>query len=255
MSEYQEALLKLKTAWVTKIKNKYGAEAIEYRESHKKEFAKFLADDVEKESKKDSTINAAYNTFTVLLKRDKLKKSDFSKDSVLTLDSLNSRIDNIIRKFKAEKWNASRTDFALAFVGQSSDTLISNSQFSSLNIWLTQAFAVHKGGQLLLGGNCKLPRTENISDSVPRRIDFTGNLRYYVGTSDVRGFLETQYKYRNIDKFGQSLLINIGAEFRLGGVFWIIANAGINNYLGESKPINKLVSSINIRYAFNKPNK
>ncbi len=255
MSDYQTALVNLKTVWVTRIKNKRGAEAIEYRESHKNEFAKFLADDIEKESKKDSAINVAYNAFTALLKRDKLKKSDFSKDSVLTLDSLNTRIDNMIRKFKAEKWNTARTDFALAFVGESSDTLISNSQFSSLNIWITQSFAVHKGGQLLLGSKCKLPRTENINDSVPRRVDFTANLRYFVGSSDVRGFLETQYKYKNIEKLGQSLLINIGAEFRLGDVFWIIASAGINNYLGETKPINKLVSSINIRYAFNKSNK
>ncbi|MDP3556262.1 MAG: hypothetical protein Q8T03_02745 [Bacteroidota bacterium] len=255
MTEYQTALLNLRTSWVTKVKKKYGAEAIEYRETHKKEFVKFLADDIEKESEKDSTLKEQYQVFLNLLKRDNLKKSDFAKDSILSLDGLNKQLDDLILKFKAEKWNASRTDFALAFVGASSDSLISNAQFSSLNLWITQSIAVHKGGQLLIGTNCKLPRTENMNDSVPRRLDLTGNLRYYIGTCDVRGFLEAQYKYRNIDKFNQSLLINIGAEFRLGEVFWIIANAGINNYLGESKPTNKLVSSINIRYAFNKPNK
>ena len=82
---------------------------------------------------------------------------------------------------------------------------------------------------------------------------FTINLTYYLGTADFRGFLESQYRKKNFSNLKKSLLFNLGAEFRLMNNFWIVLSGGIDNYIEEEKPLDKLVSSIDIRYAFNKP--
>jgi hypothetical protein len=241
---------------VIKTKNIPVTERLQYINNHKAEFYRFLATDTN--SVKDPEIKAvlreAYAAFHTLLTSLNIKMKDLTKDSTIFLAQTNISIDKLINDFKAKKWNATRTDVAFAWVGASSDSLLKNAQFSSFNAWITQSIAVHDGGQLLLGVNCMLPRTERV-DSVGRRINFTGNMRYYVGTSDIRGFVELQYKYKNSTAFNQTLLLNLGAEFRVDKNFWIIANAGINNYLGEKNPWSKFVSSVNIRYAFNKPNK
>jgi len=157
-------------------------------------------------------------------------------------------IDAYIEKYKRDNWNASRTDIALAWVGESKDSLIANAQFSSFSIWATQALRVHRGGQLLLGGHVSLPRSEN-KDST--KLDITGNLRYYLGTKDFRGFIEAQYKYQRAVIYDKSLLFNLGTELRVAGSWWVVASAGINNYLKEAAPLSKIVSSIDVRYGFN----
>ena len=157
-------------------------------------------------------------------------------------------IDGFIDNYKKKNWNASRLDLGLAWVGRAKDSLLSNTEFSSFSLWVTQALRVTTGGQLLIGINTVLPRSGNDST----RIDFTGNLRFYIGTEDFRGFLETQYKYKRYEINNKSLLVNLGAEFRLGNSFWVFVSAGVDNYLAGEKPLNKLVSSIDLRYGFNK---
>jgi hypothetical protein len=166
-------------------------------------------------------------------------------------DAIASSVDSILARFKESMWNANRFDLAVAWVGESKDTLIKNSQFSSFNLWMTYAVAIGQGSQLLFGTNLVLPRTEK-NDSISNNFAITANIRYYLGTSSVRGFIESQYKYQNYSSLQRSLLFNLGGEFRLGQQFWVVANAGVNNYLGLKSPVSALVSSLNLRYGFNK---
>ena len=84
---------------------------------------------------------------------------------------------------------------------------------------------------------------------------WSGNLRYYVGTQAFRGFLETQYKIERNLPVEETLLLNLGAELRIGSNFWLSVSGGLNNYLAETESFNKLVSSIEIKYGFNDTNK
>lgn len=157
-------------------------------------------------------------------------------------------LDSLVTAWNQNLWNSNRYDLALAYVAESPDSLVSASRFSSLNLWGAAAWRAGKYGQVLFGANIKIPRSEN-----GFRLDATINLRGYLGTKDFRGFLETQYKRQNLEGFNQSLLLNLGGELRIGRNFWLTATAGISNYLDAPKPLNALVSSIDIRYAFNRP--
>jgi len=171
-------------------------------------------------------------------------------EKVNLADEIASAEDSVISKFKSSMWNANRLDLAIAWVGESKDTLVKNSQFSSLNIWTTYAIGIGQSCQLLLGGNLILPRTEK-NDSVKTNTAYALNARFYAGTRNVRGFIESQYKYQNYTDLKKSLLFNLGGEFRIGRQFWVVANAGIDNYLGLKNPLSVLVSSLNLRYGFN----
>jgi hypothetical protein len=165
-------------------------------------------------------------------------------------DAIAMAVDTILTRFKDSMWNANRFDLAIAWVGQSKDSLIKNAQFSSFNLWATYAIGIGRGNQLLFGTNLGLPRTEK-NDSVHTEFFITANIRYYLGTSNVRGFIESQYRYQNYSGLQKSLLFNLGGEFGLSQQFWVVANAGVNNYFGLKSPVSALVSSLNIRYGFN----
>jgi hypothetical protein len=162
------------------------------------------------------------------------------------------RVDKLIAHWKDSMWNAGRTDIAVAYTAASKDTLIKNAQFSSFNLWVTQACRISTWGQLLLGGSLALPRTEK-NDTVTTNTSYTLNARLYAGSNSIKGFFETQYQYQNYSGYKKALLFNLGAEFTIAQQFWVVASAGINNYLGLSNPLGVLVSGISLRYGFNKP--
>ena len=159
-------------------------------------------------------------------------------------------VDAYIEAYQKKNWNASRFDLAIAWVGQSKDSLIANAAFSSFNVWATGALRVHKGGQLLVGGRATFARPVSKDSG---RVSISANLRYYIGTKDFRGFLETQYKYVEAPANSNTLLINLGAEFRIGNSFWVAASGGLDNAIGKSNNFSRFVSSIDLRYGFNKP--
>ncbi|GAB4029730.1 hypothetical protein GCM10028774_02330 [Spirosoma jeollabukense] len=229
-----------------------------YYQKHRGEFNDFLSTlDQRLKSTPDPVLQGLYDALINTCKGLPGGTTFTDKELKNFIQVLAERADDFIEKYKKNNWNASRLDIALALAAQSPDTLISNAQFSLFSVWATWALRIHKGGQLLIGGNFTLPRTDNISSEPAskqaRNVSYNANIRYYLGTQDVRGFIETQYKYKNFTVANESLLFNLGAEFRLGSMFWVVASAGIDNYLNEPKPLNKFVSSLDLRYFFNKP--
>ncbi len=257
MTSVQIALNKLTDYWVNNkvMPSPPIVERPKYYINHRSDFNKFLI------SIDDSTLNAEPALKTVydnFIKEYRGPDKTISEKEIKDLvQSFGKRIDEYIEEYKKNNWNASRFDLALAWAAQSPDTLIANAQFSLFSAWATWALRIHKGGQLLIGGNLTLPRTEKVlstsESSQTTNVRYNLNLRYYLGTQDVRGFLEGQYKYKNFVTANESLLINLGAEFKLGSTFWVVASAGLDNYLNEPKPLNKFVSSLDLRYFFNKP--
>jgi hypothetical protein len=225
------------------------ASAPTYYQDHRDEFAGFLSNIEDYLASHPDPV--LQQTFDQLIAQFAAENPDIDLSAEVLKDIVQEygkNIDTFIEEYKARNWNATRFDVALAWVGQSTDSLIKHAEFSSLSLWLTAALRMHQGGQLLIGINPVLPRSQNDSS----KFTFAGNLRYYLGTQDFRGFLETQYKYRKNEVLDKALLINLGAEFRIGSNFWLVASTGLENYLAEDNPLSKLVSGIDIRYGFNK---
>lgn len=230
---------------------------VNYYQDHMDEFNNFLVN-IKKYliQHPDAELARRYNALVTAFNVNDPSKSFTDEELKDIIGTFGKKVDEYLENYKKDNWNAGRFDLALALAAQSPDTLISHAQFALFSVWATWAIRVHKGGQLLLGGNFTLPRTnKNFAESVKpdTRTSFNINARYYVGTQDFRGFFETQYKYKNYDVANKSLLLNLGAEFRMGNMFWVVASAGLDNYLSESNPLNKFVSSLDLRYFFNKP--
>ena len=156
-----------------------------------------------------------------------------------------------VSAFNAENWNGTRLDLAVAWVGASPDSLVKNVHSDNFLIWATAAIKPGKNndhGQLLIGVNFQRPRTE-IGESKANST-FTGNLRYYEGNKNFKGFLEFQYSTQRQTKIQKGLL-NLGAELRIRGEFWIVFSAGVDDIFQEEAG-SAFVSSVDIRYAFNR---
>jgi len=159
--------------------------------------------------------------------------------------------ESYVSAFNAENWNGSRLDFAVAWVGASPDSLIKNVHSDNFLIWATAAIKPGKNndhGQLLIGVNFQRPRTligESKANST-----FTGNVRYYEGNKNFRGFLEFQYSAERQTKIEKGLL-NLGAELRVRNEFWIAFSAGVDDVFQEGVG-SSFVSSVDIRYAYNR---
>lgn len=204
----------------------------------------------------DLKLTALHDTLIAKYNAINPKKAFSNEELKDLIAAFGKRVDDYLEQYKRDNWNASRFDLALALAAQSPDTLISHAQFALFSFWATWALRWGPNGQVLLGGNFTLPRTNrNLTEAVNQdtRASFNINFRYYLGRQDFRGFFETQYKYKNYDVANKSLLLNLGAEFRMGNMFWVVASAGLDNYLSESNPLNKFVSSLDLRYFFNRP--
>ena len=156
-----------------------------------------------------------------------------------------------VSAFNAENWNGSRLDFAVAWVGASPDSLVKNVHSDNFQVWATAAIKPGRNnnhGQLLIGANFQRPRT--LSGESKANAMFTGNVRYYEGTKNFRGFLEFQYSTEQQTKI-QKALLNIGAELRVRSEFWIVFSAGVDDIF-EDGAGSSLVSSVDIRYSYNR---
>ena len=247
MQAANRAHLELTNYWVLVVVNPPLEERFNYYEKHRKEFGEFLSTLSERlEATPSDTLQTLYDnligSFETPVTPDELEN---------VVEAYGAGVDRFIEEYKEENWNASRLDLAIAWVGQSSNEQLSSAQFSSFSFWLTWAIRAHKNGQLLLGTNFIRPRA--INDE--KMTKWSGNLRYYVGTQAFRGFLETQYKIEKNLPVEETLLLNLGAELRIGSQFWLSVSGGLNNYLAETESFNKLVSSIEIKYGFNDTNK
>jgi hypothetical protein len=156
-----------------------------------------------------------------------------------------------VSEFNAENWNGSRLDLAIAWVGASPDSLVKNVHASNFLIWATAAIKPGRNndhGQLLIGINYQRPKT--LAGEQAPNSTFTGNVRYYEGNKNFRGFLEFQYTSEKQTKIHKGLL-NLGAELRVRNEFWVVFSAGIDDVFQEAAG-SSLVSSVDIRYAYNR---
>jgi hypothetical protein len=159
--------------------------------------------------------------------------------------------ETYVSAFNAENWNGTRLDLAVAWVGASPDSLVKNVHSENFLIWATAAIKPGRNndhGQLLIGVNFQRPRTQ-LGESKPNST-FTGNLRYYEGNKNFKGFLEFQYSTERQTEIQKGLL-NLGAELRVRGEFWIVFSAGVDDIFQEEAG-SAFVSSVDIRYAFNR---
>lgn len=240
--------------WVSAIAKPPIGERATYYQNHRNEFNQFFRG-IKKhlEASPDATLEGLYAAYVAELKR---LNPDFDETEINDgVQTFGEQVDAFLENYKSENWNASRFDLALAWAAQSPDSLITRAQWALASAWATAALRIHKNGQLLIGGNLTIPRRDPAEGNlVPkRRTGYNLNLRYYAGTQAVRGFAETQYRYRNATVADERLLLNLGAEFRVGGVFWVVASAGLENALNTPKPLSQLVSSLDLRYFFNRP--
>ncbi|HYJ38690.1 MAG TPA: hypothetical protein VEV87_08740, partial [Chitinophagaceae bacterium] len=176
---------------------------------------------------------------------DQLKTSTFN-------DVESSLLDKLILEYKNVNWNASRFDAAIAWVGESPDSAITHTRFSSFNAWATAALKLGRRGQLLIGGNLKLPNSvAGTEESNPIR--FSGSARLLLGNQNFRFFGETQWQYLNYGVTQNEMLINLGGEIRISQKFWVVVSSGINNVKDRAAGdwTNQIVSNLDLRYGFN----
>lgn len=195
------------------------------------------------------------------MKEHNLKPSDMTRDSVkkafethLSAKFPNTRsdfYDPAIALYNKYYWNASRGEIAIAWVGQSADSLISNIGFGSFDAWGVWAIRVKSHGQILIGAHLQRVKRMEPETSDQELLNLTFNTRFYYGTSNLRIFGELQYKNRNNVDEKELGLVNLGSEFRVLKDFWIVLSGGIENVFDDDK--SRFVSSLDIRYAFNKP--
>lgn len=165
----------------------------------------------------------------------------------------NAAISDVMNSYKNRYWNASRFDMAVAWVGESKDSLFSKSRFSSFNVWITQALRIKRYGQLLMGGNLQLPN--KAVDKAVRKtpLGYTANLRLLLGNRNFRFFAEGQYRHSNFGYFDNSILANGGAELKISNAFWIVASTGVDNLQEKTggKWYSRFAGNVNLRYGIN----
>jgi len=192
-----------------------------------------------------------------------LRPSDLLSDSViqafekhleedlhLSAPDKNQEIQKAITRYNKENWNASRGELAIAWVGQSPDSLINNITFGSFDVWGVWAIRVKSHGQLLLGTHLQRPKKAEAEIDADA-FNVTFNTRFYYGTTNFRFFGELQYKNKNQVDEKKLGLVNLGSEFRVLKDFWIVLSGGVENLFDDNK--SRFVSSLDIRYSFNKP--
>ena len=237
------------TFWLTKIISQLPS----YYITHKEEFKTFLTKIGDEVAKKGLENDSSWFALKAKLQNvfgKKFRVKDLS-DTLVT-KYLDNSVEKIMDEYKEKFWNATRFDGALSFVGESKDSLISGTRFSSFNAWFTSSIRMKEKMQLLAGGSLKMPHGD-LSENDKTPLDFNLNLRLLRGNSDFRFFAEAQLTNRNYSEIEKSFLLNLGAEIRISEKFWIMANTGLENVKEKSQDnwFNRLVANLDLRYGFN----
>lgn len=252
LKEKADDALKLKDAlethWVLKVLNLRPPQSIGYADNHQEEFYKWLS----AINIKDKTIDRELKELAVEALRIFGEGFSFADFKKMKFEEVQSKlIEKIILDYKNKNWNASRFDAALSFIGESKDSLLTNSRFSSFNVWATQALKINKKGQLLIGINLKLPNG-SIDNTQSTPLSFSLSSRMLLGNSNFRFFGESQWKTVNYGVISNSILLNLGAEIRLSERLWVSASSGVDN-LKDRKAgnwYNQLAANLDLRYGF-----
>jgi hypothetical protein len=221
----------------------------EYFDTHQKEFYSFLASIDPSNPSLSNQIKALILDTRRIFGED----FDFKQFEKLTFEDVRGAlIQKLITEYKNKNWNAARLDAAIAWVGESKDSVVSNSRFSSFNVWITSALKLGQKGQLLIGSNLRLPNSA-VDSFQHTPINFVGSVRLLMGNSDFRFFGESQWESINYGFVKNTILLNIGGELRISDKFWIVANSGVENLKSREteKWFNRIVANMDIRYGFN----
>jgi hypothetical protein len=164
-------------------------------------------------------------------------------------DQVNIVLKDVIEKYKKDNWNATRIDFAYAFLLGSPDTTIKSIQLSKHSFWTT--FAIKPGknnnwSQILLGLNSTIFNFEGNAYN-----EFTGNFRFYAGGNKFKGLLELQYQNKDAPKTDrtETLFTQVGLEAAVYKGAWLHFGTGVMDALkGNARA--QLVSNISLYLTF-----
>lgn len=178
-------------------------------------------------------------------KRAEIKQSMVESGVIVDLPQV---IDSLKNIYKKKYWNATRLDFAYAYVAQTRDSLVKNLVTDRHIFWL--AGSIRPGcnwAQLLFSVNTKLYSIEGVHKN-----DWVINHRTYIGANTIKGFLEAQYKKEFLDAKTEekSLLLNLGLEVSVLDGVWLHLGTGVQNYLDKSTRKTELTGNLNIFVTF-----
>jgi hypothetical protein len=189
--------------------------------------------------------------------RDTTLKNEFEKyrdSTIIVMRKLRSNEKFYTEKlialkddYKNKNWNAGKLDIAVAFVGRSSDQFTSNLKFDKISSWVTGSIRCKDWGQWLHGINYSY--ADNVfSDKEKKTISFSQfsyTTRLFVGSNNLKGFIEGQYLYNGFDESNNGFL-NIGGEFALGqSGIWIHCYAGYQH--GEN--LKQVIGNLDFRFS------
>jgi hypothetical protein len=183
------------------------------------------------------TINTNHDDPGFVEKRDlyvKLKIKEYENAN-------NNEIKQEEENYKKLYWNKEKFDIAFGVLGSSPDSLAKNIKLKLLSAWSTYAFPLSSFGQLLIGGNINY---NSLSDKG------TGSIssRLYLGSNNIKGFLEAQYKKDN-DVKSTNWFLGLGTELNILKDVWINYYAGYESNKINTDNTSKFVSQFDIKLA------
>lgn len=129
---------------------------------------------------------------------------------------------------KKSNWNKPQMYMGIASLFNSKDSLLSNlSGASKLGLWSTAGFPVGKKGQILIGLNGQMADTLGKSLN-NKKLDI--GTRLYYGENNLKGFIEGNVQYRNIQK--PCYKASIGIETTFFGGLWANFSLGFKKENG-----------------------
>ncbi|HTJ50917.1 MAG TPA: hypothetical protein VL443_15750 [Cyclobacteriaceae bacterium] len=154
-------------------------------------------------------------------------------------------IGEMVKKYSQDNWNATRIDIALAWTGETIDSLAENLHASSFAFWTTLAFRLGSHGQFIVGPNFHWFKTGDVEG---KKIETSIPTRFYIGSNNIKGFIEYELKIVKLqnDEDQNSGTFNSGFEFRVKNDFWITYSAGIKNFFDSDS---KFVTNLKVNYA------
>lgn len=159
-------------------------------------------------------------------------------------------LEKLKKMYREKYWNAEKLDVAFALSSRSKDELIKNLKYNKFSTWVTYAYPINRWGQLLIGYTGAYNNNLYMSD-IKKEISYwqnSINLRAYGGTNKLKGYLEGQFKTKELD-------ISNSTQVILGGEYNIIESYGVwlNFYIGIRKNTNvsdsQFVSNFDLKFA------
>lgn len=157
-------------------------------------------------------------------------------------------LEELKKRYKEKYWNAERWDVAVALAGRSQDEYFNNFGFKKLSFWTTYAFPVKEWAQIAAGYNAAFNKDVLVAEAPVSYWQQSFNLRGYGGNNRLKGFLEGQYRTKELNSSHSFLLIS-GAEYNVIEKYgvWVEFYIGMKKVRNEANA--KFVSNFDIKFA------